>query len=324
MTSGVSRNLQRADVPANNHMWPSLTLADWLSTYQTLHRWMQIVGKTRLGLAPFENHYWHCALYVTARGVTTSPMPYADGVVEVEFDLLSDLLMARTNRGDTRVLKLENKSVATFYREYRALLQDLGVEVHIVAKPNEVADVTPFANDEVNATYDAGAARRWWTALTQADRLLKRFRGGFGGKCSPSHLWWGALDVACTRFSGRPAPRYTGTVPNCPSYVMEEAYSRECISAGWWPGTPGSPVAEPAFYAYAYPEPAGCNLAPIRPSEAFYHQEMREWILPYEAVRASDDPDALVMAFLESTYETAARLAGWDVAALRSSHVGRS
>ncbi|MDQ6635774.1 MAG: DUF5996 family protein [Gemmatimonadota bacterium] len=299
--------------------WPALPLDDWQATYATLHRWTQIVGKTRLGLAPFENHWWHCPLYLTARGLTTSPMPYRDGVVEIEFDFLSDLLQVRTSGGETRSLRLEDRSVADFYRDYRALLIELGVEVRIVPTPNEVGDATPFAADRAHATYDAEAVRRWWHALTEADRLLKGFRGGFAGKCSPSHFWWGGFDLACTRFSGRRGPPYAGSVPNCPPYVMLEAYSHECISAGWWPGTAGTPVTEPAFYAYAYPEPPGCNLASIRPARAFYHTEMREWILPYEAVRASDDPGGMVSDFLESTYQVAAELGGWDTAALRSS-----
>jgi hypothetical protein len=301
------------------HAWPALPLDEWLPTYSTLHRWMQIVGKTRLGLAPFQNHWWHCTLYVTARGLTTSPMPFRNGEVEIELDIFGEALLARTSGGEIRSLRLEDKSVADFYHEYRALLAELGVDVHIVPTPNELPDATPFPVDRDRRTYDADAARRWWHALTEADRLLKRFRGGFAGKCSPTHFWWGGFDVACTRFSGRTAPAYTGTVPNCPSYVMLEAYSHECISAGWWPGSAGSPVTEPAFYAYAYPEPPGCNVAPIRPGSAFYHPEMREWILPYEAVRTSDDPDGLVAEFLDSTYETAASLGGWDVAALRSS-----
>jgi hypothetical protein len=299
--------------------WPALPLDEWQPTYATLHRWTQIVGKTRLGLAPFENHWWHCALYTSARGLTTSPMPYRDGVVEIELDVLGDLLEARTSGGETRSLRLESRSVADFYHEYRAMLAALHVDVRIVPTPNEVADGTPFPDDHDHATYDGDAARRCWRALMEADRLLKQFRGGFAGKCSPSHFWWGGFDLACTRFSGRPAPPYSGTVPNSPPYVMLEAYSRECISAGWWPGTAGSPVTGPAFYAYAYPEPAGCNVAPVEPAPAFYHQEMREWILPYDAVRAADDPDATVLEFLESTYDTAATLGGWDKAALRSS-----
>jgi hypothetical protein len=298
---------------------PSLSLADWQPTYATLHRWTQIVGKTRLGLAPFENHWWHCALYVTARGLTTSPMPYKGGVVEIEFDFLDDLLLARTSGGETRSLALESKSVADFYDEYRAMLASLDVDVHIIPTPNEMADGTPFSDDHEHATYDAEATRSWWSTFVLADRMLKKFRGGFVGKCSPTHFWWGGFDLACTRFSGRRAPLYTGEIPNTPSYVMPEAYSHECISAGWWPGMEGSPIAEPAFYAYAYPVPDGCDSAPIGPPAAFYHQDMREWILPYEAVRASQDPDTMIMEFLQSTYDAAARLSGWDMDALRAS-----
>jgi len=303
----------------NGPEWPSLSLDEWLPTYATLHRWTQIVGKTRLGLAPFENHWWHCALYTTARGLTTSPMPYRGSLVEIELDFLGDLLLARTSGGETRSLRLEEKSVADFYHEYRAMLAALGVDVRMTPTPNEMADATPFPVDREHASYDGDAARRWWQALVQADRALKRFRGDFAGKCSPTHFWWGGFDLACTRFSGRPAPPYQGAIPNCPAYVMREAYSHECISAGWWPGTAGSPVAEPAFYAYAYPESPGCSTASIAPTAAFYHQEMREWILPYDAVRGARQPDAMISEFLESTYEAAAALGGWDVAALHSS-----
>jgi hypothetical protein len=299
--------------------WPALPREEWLPTYTTLHRWTQIVGKTRLGLAPFENHWWHSSLYVTARGLTTSPMPYRDGVVEIEFDFLSDLLLARTSNGETRSLRLENRSVADFYREYRAMLAALGVDVRMTPTPNEVVDATPFADDHAHATYDSESTRRWWRSLVQADRMLKRFRGEFAGKCSPSHFWWGGFDLACTRFSGRPAPPHPGGIPNCPDYVMVEAYSHECISAGWWPGSADMPVTEPAFYAYAYPEPPGCDVAPIGPAAAFYHQQMREWILPYDAVRAATDPEAMIIEFLETTYEAAATRGGWDVEALRSS-----
>jgi hypothetical protein len=299
--------------------WPPLPLEQWRPTCETLHRWTQVVGKTRLGLAPFENHWWHATLHVTARGLGTGTMPYGSGLVEIEFDFPGSELTARTSAGDRRSLRLEQRSVADFYREYRAMLATLGVEVHIVPTPNELADATPFAEDHAHATYDADAARRWWQALSQADRLLKRFRSGFAGKCSPAHFFWGSFDHACTRFSGRAAPPYQGSAPNTPDYVMREAYSHECSSAGWWPGTPGGPVAEPAFYAYTYPEPAGCGAAEIRPAEAYYHAALREWILPYDAVRTAPDPDAMVLAFFESTYIAGATLAGWDTDALRSS-----
>jgi len=299
--------------------WPEVRLDDWLPTYATLHRWTQIVGKTRLGLAPFQNHWWHCALYITTRGLTTSPMPFAGGTVQVELDFLSHYLIVRTDADESRSFRLENKSVADFYHEYCGLLRDLGVRVHIDAAPNEIADATPFAEDREHATYDPHAAHRFFRALQSADLALKRFRSKFAGKCSPVHFWWGGFDLACTRFSGRRAPAYTGSVPNCPSSVMTEAYSHECISAGWWPGSPGSPVSEPAFYAYSYPEPAGCSAVAIAPPAARWDLALREWILPYEAVRSSSDPETAVAAFLESTYQAAGSLAGWDMAALRSS-----
>ena len=302
--------------------WPELSLDAWLPTYATLHRWTQIVGKTRLALSPFQNHWWHCALYVSASGLTTSPMPFGGGNVEMEFDFLNDVLVARTSDGRTGSLRLESKSVADFYDEYRAMLRALDMDVWFHPAPNEVADATPFAEDRRHASYDGGAVRRWWQALGGVDQALKQFRGEFVGKCSPSHFWWGAFDLACTRFSGRRAPPHPGGIPNCPNYVMREAYSHECISAGWWPGMPESPVAEAAFYAYAYPEPDGCNKARIRPLAASYHTGMREWILPYEAVRTSRDPRGMIMEFLESTYEAGATLGHWDIEALRSSRSG--
>lgn len=310
----------QASIGASAEHWPALPLTEWQPTYSTLHRWTQIVGKTRLALAPFENHWWHCALYVSTRGLTTSPMPCDGYNVEVEFDFLDDMLLARSSAGHLRSMRLnDHKSVSEFYREYCEMLAELGAMVVMHPAPNEMTDATPFAEDDEHASYDGDAVRRWWRALTNVDHALKRFRGTFSGKCSPSHLWWGSFDLACTRFSGRAAPRYSGSIPNCPGYVMREAYSGECISAGWWPGTVGSPVTEPAFYAYAYPEPAGCPVAAIAPEQAFYSDQMHEWILPYEAVRTSRDPDAMIDQFLESTYTAAASLGGWDIESLRAS-----
>jgi Family of unknown function (DUF5996) len=303
-------------VDANNpilEQWPRLSLADWSPTYETLHRWIQIAGKTRLRLAPFENHWWHCALYLSSHGLTTSPMPWAGDNVEIEFDFLNDLLIARVSDGRTASLRLEEKAVADFYREYMAMLAELGIDIRIHSRPNEVPDAPPFSADRKHATYDGAAVRRWWRIVSGADRVLKAFRGAFGGKCSPTHLWWGALDLACTRFSGRGAPPHPGGIPNLPDFVTREAYSRECISAGFWPGTVGGPVAEPAFYAYAYPEPNGCHLAPIRPSAASYNAELHEWILPYDAVRGQADADGFITEFLESTYHAAATLGKWDI-----------
>jgi len=293
--------------------WPPLALGDWLPTYATLHRWVQIVGKTRLALAPFVNHWWNSALYVTPRGLTTSSMPVDGRAIDAEFDFVNHVLIARGSDGAARTIELEKKSVSDFYRQWRGLLGDLGVEVRIWPRPNEIADATPFAIDRAHASYDAESVRRWFGALSSVDRVLEEFRGRFIGKASPVHFWWGGFDLACTRFSGRRAPPHPGGIPNCPTYVMREAYSHECISAGWWPGTAESPVAEAALYAYAYPEPAGCAAARIRPAAAFYHREMREWILPYETIRNEADPSGSIMAFLESTYEAAATLAGWDL-----------
>jgi hypothetical protein len=303
----------RADRAAS---WPPLALGDWRDTYATLHRWTQIVGKTRLALAPMQNHWWQAALYLTARGLGTSPIPYRERSFEVELDFLDHALVVRTSDGGTRTLPLAPRSVADFYREYVALLRALDIEPRIYPVPRELPDATPFVEDHAHASYDADAAHRCWRVLAQADRVLKEFRGRFLGKSSPSHFWWGAFDLACTRFSGRRAPPHPGGIPNCPDYVTREAYSHECISAGWWPGTPGSPVAEPAFYAYAYPEPPGSPAAPVRPEAAFYHTTMREWILPYDAVREAPNPDAALLEFLQSTYDAAADRGGWDRAAL--------
>ena len=296
--------------------WPRLPLAEWLATYETLHRWVQIVGKTRLALAPFMNHWWHGALYVTPWGLTTSSMPTDGRAIDAEFDFVNHELTVRDSGGETRTIELEKKSVADFYGEWIELLRGLDVDVRIWPRPNEIADATPFPADREHASYDADAVGRWFRALSSVDHVLKEFRGRFVGKSSPVHFWWGGFDLACTRYSGRRAPPHPGGIPNCPNYVMREAYSHECISAGWWPGTPESPVAEAAVYAYAYPEPAGCAAAHIRPAAAFYHHELREWILPYDSVRTAPDPSAAIMAFLDSTYEAAATLGGWDVDAL--------
>ena len=306
----------RESAVAASAAWPSLGLDEWADTQSTLHRWTQIAGKTRLALAPMQNHWWQVVLYVTSRGLTTSPIPYNDGSFEVSFDFTDHKLIAETSDGDVATLPLAPRSVADFYAEYMSLLQSLGIAVKIYPVPMELADTLPFRQDRIHASYDPDAAHRCWRILAQADRALKKFRGRFVGKSSPSHFWWGAFDLACTRFSGRPAPQHPGGVPNCPDYVTREGYSHECISAGWWPGSPGGPVAEPAFYAYSYPEPPGCDIAPIGPGGAYYNAQLREWILPYEAVRAAPDPEQAMLEFFQTTYEAAADRAGWDRAAL--------
>lgn len=297
--------------------WPQLTLDEWAPTQTTLHRWTQIVGKTRLALAPMQNHWWQVVLYVTGRGLTTSPIPYQDSrTFDVSFDFTNHKLIARTSDGDIRLLPLVAQSVADFYVAYMSMLRSLGIKVKMMPVPVELPDTLPFAEDRTHASYDPDAAHRCWQILAQADRALKKFRGRFIGKSSPSHFWWGAFDLACTRFSGRPAPLHPGGVPNCPDYVTREGYSHECISAGWWPGTVGAPVAEPAFYAYSYPEPPGCDAAPVRPEGAYYHPVMHEWILPYERVRSSPDPEGALNEFFQSTYEAAADRAKWPRASL--------
>jgi hypothetical protein len=297
-------------MPIVQEAWPALPLDEWKPTFETLHRWTQIVGKTRLALAPLQNHWWNVTLYLTARGLSTSPIPYDTRAFEIEFDFIEHQLVVRTSDGDARSIPLVAESVADFYQGYRDLLRTLDVDVSIRPVPTEMGDVMPFDEDQTHASYDADAANRCWRALAQADRVMKVFRGRFIGKCSPVHFWWGSFDLACTRFSGRRAPRHPGGIPNCPDYVTLEAYSHECISAGWWPG--GGAVAEPAFYAYAYPEPPGCSDAPLKPESAFYHPEFHEWILPYDAVRTAANPDAALLDFLQNTYDAAATFGAWD------------
>ena len=291
--------------------WPPLPLAGWQDTKDTLHLWTQIVGKVRLALAPMVNHWWQVPLYVNARGLTTSAMPYRGGAVELRFDFLAHALRVETSDGQVRDVFLQPRSVASFYHDLMAALKAAGVDVRIWRHPVELPGTpVPFDQDEVHGSYDTGAAERFWRLLVEADRVLHRFRGRFLGKCSPVHFWWGSFDLSCTRFSGRPAPTHPGGVPNLADWVTREAYSHECISAGWWPG--GGGVDEPAFYAYAYPEPLGCPEVPIAPAAGSYRMEMREWVLPYEAVRTAGDPDETLLEFLQSTYGTAADLGGWD------------
>ncbi|MDP9206054.1 MAG: DUF5996 family protein [Gemmatimonadota bacterium] len=292
--------------------WPRLALDDWAPTQSTLHRWTQIVGKTRLALAPMQNHWWQVVLYITERGLTTSPIPYDGRTFDVSFDLTGHKLIARTSDGDLRTLPLRSQSVADFYAEYMAMLRSLDIEVKIMPVPVEMPDTLRFAEDRTHASYDPDAAHRCWQAFVHADRALKEFRGRFIGKSSPSHFWWGGFDISCTRFSGRPAPTHPGGIPNCPDYVTVEGYSHECISAGFWPGSLGGPVSEPAFYAYSYPEPPGYDVARVRPEASYYHRDMHDWILPYESVRTSADPERAVLDFFQTTYEAAADLAKWD------------
>jgi hypothetical protein len=294
--------------------WPRLPpLSEWQDTADTLHMWTQIVGKIRLALAPPLNHCWGCALYVTTRGLTTSPIPYGRRTFALDFDFIAHALRISTSDGDERSFPLEPMAVADFYRKTMAALDDLDIRVKIFPRPVEVVEAIPFAEDRKHASYDAHAVRLFWRALVAADRVLKEFRGGFLGKASPVHVFWGSMDIAATRFSGRTAPKHPGGAPNCPNRVMEDAYSHEVSSAGFWAG---AGLGEAAFYAYAYPNPPGFKEWPVLPSAAYFHDALGEFVLPYEAVRAADDPKGTLLTFLQTTYEAAATLANWDKSAL--------
>ena len=290
--------------------WPELPpLDDWKESCDTLHLWTQIVGKIRLAQSPWTNHSWHVPLYVTARGLTTSPIPHGRRIFQIDFDLIDHSLQVLTSDGTTRAMALEPRSVADFHRELFSILDALGLPVEIHGSPNEVADPIPFREDHVHASYNAEQVNRFWRALLQADRVLKSFRGCFQGKASPVHFFWGSFDLAATRFSGRGAPPHPGGVPSLPDWVAREAYSQEVSSAGFWPGTG---FGEAAFYSYAYPEPPGFSESPVAPADARWDATLREFILPYRSVQQSADPDAALGAFLESTYRAAARCADWD------------
>ncbi len=297
----------------NDDLWPELPYPAWRETALTLQLWTQIVGKIRLRLSPWLNHGWQVPLYVSARGLTTSPIPIGHEILEIEFDFIAHRLTLRTSRGEERSLPLKPRSVADFYRETFRLLNELGVSISINDKPNEVADPIRFSEDEVHAAYDADAAHRFWRALVQVDRVFRLFRSGFLGKVSPVHFFWGSFDLAVTRFSGRAAPLHPGGVPGLPDDVTREAYSHEVSSAGFWPGSDAYPHA--AFYSYAYPEPPGFRDAAMPPGAKF-DTTLGEFILSYEAVRQAQDPDALLLDFLNRTYAAAADAAKWERASL--------
>ena len=303
-----------ASTPSRDEIWPALPLEAWNDTYATLHLWTQIVGKIRLHYSPWVNHSWHATLYVTTRGLGTSPIPYGARTFEIDFDFIRHELLIHTCAGDVGRVALESESVARFYRRLMEALDGLGLPAHIVKTPNEVPDPIPFDLDDVHHVYEPEYAHRFWAVLVQADRVLKKFRSRFLGKCSPVHFFWGAPDLAVTRFSGRRAPEHPGGVPNLPDWITRDAYSHEVSSCGFWPG--GGPVPYPTFYAYAYPEPEGFARAPVAPAAAFYSRDLKEFILPYSAVRESRSPDDTLLEFLQTSYEAAANLAGWDRASL--------
>jgi hypothetical protein len=296
-------------------IWPDLSYTAWRDTAATLQLWTQIVGKIRLSLTPWVNHSWQVPLYVSARGLSTSPIPIGHEILEMEFDFNEQVFVARTSRGEEGTFKLVPQTVAEFYREVIDLLDDLSVPVAIHETPNEVANPIRFSEDRTHAAYDSAAAHRFWRVLVQADRIFKLFRTGFLGKVSPVHFFWGSFDLAVTRFSGRSAPLHPGGVPGLPDAVAWEAYSHEVSSAGFWPGNDAFPQA--AFYSYAYPEPAGFRERPV-PAGASFDMKLGEFILPYDTVRAAADPDALLLDFLASAYAAAADAGAWDRAALET------
>jgi hypothetical protein len=294
----------------NEERWPALPYEAWKDTYATLHMWTQIVGKVALALSPPLNHSWGIAMHVIPRGLSTRPLPHDGRSFTMEFDFVDHRLVIRTSDGREQSLRLEPRTVADFYRAVMALLRDIGLGVRIWPVPVEIPSPIRFDEDTVHASYDPAFANRFWRILSRVEDVFTRSRCTFVGKCSPAHFFWGSFDLAVTRFSGRRAPPREG-----PAF-MREAYSHEVLSHGFWPGS--GPVLEPAFYAYAVPEPAGFREAPVRPDAAFYHRELGEFLLPYEAVRTADSPEAAIQAFVESTYERGADLAGWDRAALET------
>ena len=297
---------QKMDAP-----WPELPAVDaWQETYDTVHRWTQIVGKLRMEHTPWINHSWHVPLYVTTRGLTTSPMAEKERTLEIDFDFVDHRLHLASSNGEATSFRLEPMAVADFYDRTVNRVRQLGFSADIWTQPVEIpGDLASFDADTDHAAYDADAIHRVWRALVQADRVFTEFRAGFSGKVSPVHFFWGAFDLAVTRFSGRTAPTHPGGAPNCADWVMEEAYSHELSSAGFWPG---AGLGEPAFYSYAYPEPDGFRDSPVQPDAAYYHDELGEFVLPYDELRLVERPGRVLLNFLQTTYEAAAELGEWD------------
>ncbi len=294
--------------------WPDLPLTEWADTCDTLMLWTQVVGKIRLAHAPMINHWWQVPLYVTSRGLTTSPIPYGSRSFQIDFDFFDHRLLIQTSDGAIETIPLMPRSVADFHSEVMGRLRALGLETHIWTMPVEIPDAIPFDQDHQHASYDPAYVQRFWRSLVQADRLFTLFRSRFLGKVSPVHFFWGSFDLAVTRYSGRTAPTLNSDSPHLGRWVMQESYSHEVSSCGYWPGNGG--FGKAAFYAYAYPEPAGFGAAPIRPAGAFYNQDVGQFLLPYDAVRQTSSPDDAVMEFLQSSYDAAANLSKWDRGAL--------
>jgi len=298
----------------SSEIWPALPYSEWKETCKTLHMWTQIVGKVRLSLTPWTNHSWHVTLYLTARGLTTSPIFFGARVLQIDFDFVDHVLRLQTGEGIKKNIKLAPKSVAAFYREVMDALGELEIAAEINTTPNEVDPAIPFEENEKDSTYDSDYANRFWRVLLQSDRVFKEFRSEFCGKCSPVHFFWGSFDLAVTRFSGRRAPPHPGGVPNLPDVVTREAYSHEVSSLGFWPGNEMMP--EPIFYSYAYPEPRGFSEAKVQPATASYNAQLKEFVLRYEDLRKAESPDAALLEFARSTYDAASTLGNWDRTAL--------
>ncbi|WP_247233164.1 DUF5996 family protein [Telluribacter sp. SYSU D00476] len=295
-------------------VWPELSFEKARATYETLHLWTQIVGKIRLTKTPWINHSWHVTLYVTPTGLTTSTIPDVNKPFQIDFDFHKHQLLIKTSAGEERFFDLQELSVAGCYEKVLSALRQLGIEVDIHPVPNELVDPIPFHEDHAHATYDPQQAAALHQALLRAQEVFTRFRSEFRGKCSPVHFFWGSFDLAVTRFSGREAPKHPGGVPNLPDWVAQEAYSQEVSSCGFWPGSGAFPQA--AFYSYIYPEPDGYKQATVQPEQAYYHPQLGEFILPYEVIQRAENPSAMLLGFLRSTYEAAADLAQWDRSAL--------
>jgi hypothetical protein len=290
--------------------WPELAYANWHETLKTIHQWTQIIGKIRLKAMPWQNHSWHTTLYISSRGFSTGSMPYKNGIFEIEFDFESHELVIISTFNAPRKIKLENKTVADFYNEVFQELKAIDINISIHGRPNELEHNTPFKDNTTNKTYDEKAMVDYWQAAVSIHNTFSKFRSQFIGKCSPVHLFWGGFDIAVTRFSGRPAPLHPGGAPNMPLDVMQEAYSQEVSSCGFWPG--GDSFPEPIFYAYCYPTPEAFSEFKVAPKEAFWSKELGEFMLKYDDVRKADDPEAYLLSFLNTTYEAAAVIGNWD------------
>ena len=299
----------------SSNLWPALPFTEWQDTAITLHMWTQIVGKIRLTLSPWINHSWHVTLYVTSRGLTTSPIPHGARTFEISFDFIGHELRIETSDGERRTIELKPCSVADFYKAVMSSLDEMRLAVTINKMPNEIANPIPFDEDKEHRSYDPDYANRFWRVLVQSDRVFKEFRSRFCGKCSPVHFFWGSFDLAVTRFSGRSAPPHPGGIPHLPDAITREAYSQEVSSLGFWPGNAAAPT--PIFYSYAYPEPAGFTESKVQSSGAFYEPKLREFMLPYDEVRRAEKPDDVLLEFAQSTYDAASKLAGWNREALQ-------